>query len=222
MKTNDGLTGIDPSVTTTIPGEWIQDASTKRWWYRHKDGSYTKDGFEYINGKWYYFDAEGWMADNRWIQVKGAWYFAEPGGALAFNKWIQGEYFVGRLGYMQTNRLTPDGYFVGEDGKWDHREAWGLRLQKALKAAGYNPGTLDGVMGPNTLAACPTLRYDSQGEIVALLQEALKYGYLFPVDVVDGSFGKQTERAVILFQEFYGLTQDGVVGKNTWKEILRL
>lgn len=221
MSVNKNLVGIDPQENTTIPGKWIQDATTKRWWYRHNDGSYTKDEFEYINGKWYYFDAEGWMADNRWIQVNGAWYYAEAGGALAFDKWI-GDYYVNKLGYMEVNRLTPEGYFVGADGKWDHREAWGLRLQKALKAAGYNPGTLDGVMGANTLAACPTLRYGSQGEIVTLAQEALKYGYLFPMGETDGSFGKQTEEAVILFQEFYGLTQDGIVGKNTWKTILRV
>ncbi len=24
-----------------------------RWWYRHNNGTYTKNGWEYINGKWY-------------------------------------------------------------------------------------------------------------------------------------------------------------------------
>jgi len=35
-------------------------------------------------------------------------------------------------------------------------------------------------------------------------------------DFADGSFGRMTENAVILFQEAEGLGADGVVGMNTW------
>ena len=51
-------------------GVWIQGKtkyvqgwkkSGTRWWYCHKDGSYTKSGWEKINGKYYYFDASGYM-----------------------------------------------------------------------------------------------------------------------------------------------------------------
>ena len=37
---------------------------------------------------------------------------------------------------------------------------------------------------------------------------------------VDGDFGPNTEKAAKAFQNAKGLTQDGIVGKNTWTAIL--
>ena len=213
---------IDPSYTTTVPGQWIQDAGTKRWWYRHNDGTYIVNGFEYINGEWYCFDGAGWMLGAGWHQLGSSWYYMNASGAVARNQWIDGLYYVGNEGYMYADIFNPDGYYVDSNGKWDGRETWMLRLQKALKAEGYNPGTLDGILGPNTLAACPTLQYGSQGQVVALLQEILSYEYICPVGEIDGSFGTLTEYSVKDFQMIYGLTVDGIVGRNTWSKLLKL
>lgn len=57
---------------TRQPAQWIQ--SGNRWWYRHEDGGYTRNGFEMINGKTYYFDAAGWMVTG-WKQVGEDWYY---------------------------------------------------------------------------------------------------------------------------------------------------
>ena len=38
---------------------------------------------------------------------------------------------------------------------------------------------------------------------------------------VDGIFGEATRQAVIAFQKTYGLNPDGIVGRQTWNEILR-
>ena len=38
---------------------------------------------------------------------------------------------------------------------------------------------------------------------------------------VDGDFGTKTKAAVILLQKRLGLTQDGIVGKNTWAKALK-
>lgn len=54
----------------------------------------------------------------------------------------------------------------------------------------------------------------SEGEWVVALQEALNAaGYELDVD---GSFGDNTEAAVIAFQRENRLAADGVVGPNTW------
>ena len=60
------------------------------------------------------------------------------------------------------------------------------------------------------------LRKGSSGEEVVLLQQLLiKLGYNVGPDQADGDFGKNTEKAVIKFQEDHHLEADGEVGINT-------
>lgn len=64
----------------------------------------------------------------------------------------------------------------------------------------------------------PTLRQGDRGNFVKILQYLLnKFGY--NVDV-DGVFGAKTRDAVIVFQRNNKLTQDGIVGVNTWNRLL--
>lgn len=51
------------------------------------------------------------------------------------------------------------------------------------------------------------------GEVTAIQTKLSELGYL--QGKVDGIFGSQTKDAVIRFQRDYGLTADGIVGKNT-------
>ncbi len=69
--------------------------SGNRWWYRHADGGYTRNGWELINGSWYYFDNAGWMLSNQWI----------------------GNYYVGGSGAMLTDTWIGN-YYVDGSGKW--------------------------------------------------------------------------------------------------------
>lgn len=63
------------------PAKWIQE-SNGRWWYRHKDGSCTKNDWEQIEGKWYHFDSNGWMQTG-WIKLDGKWYYLKNSGEMA-------------------------------------------------------------------------------------------------------------------------------------------
>lgn len=57
-----------------------------------------------------------------------------------------------------------------------------------------------------------TLKKGMSGEEVKTLQRALGC-------VVDGSFGRLTESAVIGWQSLHGLVADGIVGKLTWRSL---
>ncbi len=66
----------------------------------------------------------------------------------------------------------------------------------------------------------PTLRLNSRGNFVKILQYLLNfYGANLEVD---GNFGGNTGREVIEFQRNNNLTQDGIVGRNTWNKLLNL
>ena len=65
----------------------------------------------------------------------------------------------------------------------------------------------------------PLLEYGSSGGSVEALQMLLNCnGY--SCGTVDGDFGPKTTAAVKQFQKANGLTQDGIVGVNTWSAIL--
>lgn len=61
-------------------GTWVQYSNGK-WKYRHSDGSYTLNDWEYIDGKWYYFDSSGWMVTG-WYKIGDYWYYFEPDGVM--------------------------------------------------------------------------------------------------------------------------------------------
>ena len=71
------------------------------------------------------------------------------------------------------------------------------------------------------------LRLGSTGPNVVVIQAALNriaqnYPAIPKIAVTDGIFGSRTEASVRAFQEIFGLTVDGVVGKATWYAIVRL
>lgn len=64
-----------------------------------------------------------------------------------------------------------------------------------------------------------TLQSGSKGNSVEALQILLN-GLGYNCGKVDGDFGSNTQKAVKNFQKANKLTQDGVVGANTWKALL--
>lgn len=98
-------------------------------------------------------------------------------------------------------------------------DEWVARLQQELNSQ-FNRGlTVDGLKGPNTLNACPTVKKGAKGNVTRLIQERLNsVGFSLGVD---GIFGTATYNAVKVFQRNRGLSQDGIVGKNTWNWLLK-
>ncbi|MET7365672.1 glycoside hydrolase domain-containing protein [Streptomyces sp. NPDC005566] len=116
--------------------------------------------------------------------------------------------------------------------------------QCLLKAAGFDPGTPDGIFGPDTTAAArnfqsgkgltadgvvgaktwtallsrgstPTIQNGSTGEAVTRLQRALTAALGRTVSI-DGIFGSGTAQAALDYQSSRGLGADGIVGPATW------
>ena len=110
--------------------------------------------------------------------------------------------------------LSTDGIFGGNT----------LIAVKQFQA--NNKLTQDGIVGRNTwnklLNISPqsvVLRRGSRESAVLFLQKLL-LSFLYPINDLDGIFGRNTENAVREFQSENGLSVDGVVGPNTWRVLL--
>jgi GH25 family lysozyme M1 (1,4-beta-N-acetylmuramidase) len=79
--------------------------------------------------------------------------------------------------------------------------------------------TADGIVGPNTWQALiVTVGQGDTGPAVKAVQDELTaHGAAL---TVDGEFGPATRNAVIAFQTGKGLTADGIVGPNTWQQLV--
>ncbi|WP_261067304.1 caspase family protein [Streptococcus mitis] len=110
-------------------GSWIKSGS--RWWYKHSDGSYTRNGWEKINETWYYFDSEGWMKTG-WIKEYGNWYYLDDSGAMKTGWcWISGSwYYLNTSGVMQTG-------WCWVSGSWYYLNTSGV-MQTGLQTIGGN------------------------------------------------------------------------------------
>ena len=108
---------ISPKAYSHSNGSWIQ--SNGRWWYKHSDGSYTRNGWEKISETWYYFDSEGWMKTG-WFNEHGNWYYLDDSGAMKTG-WclISGSwYYLNTSGVMKTGLQTIEGkqYYLADSG----------------------------------------------------------------------------------------------------------
>ena len=92
-------------------------------------------------------------------------------------------------------------------------------LQTELNKQFGSKLAVDGIFGTNTYNACINVRKGAEGNITYLIQ-AMLVCYSFDIDA-DGIFGNATENAVREFQKRNGLSQDGIVGKNTFNKLFK-
>ena len=87
-----------------VESRWLELG--RNWWYFNEDGRMHTGWFLYGN-RWYYLTpVEGSMAAG-WNLINGFWYYLNPTGQAERPE-----------GAMYSNEYTPDGYFVGTDGRW--------------------------------------------------------------------------------------------------------
>lgn len=94
--------------------------------------------------------------------------------------------------------------------------------REGIRDSSGNSLSEDGLIGNKTrscIKKLPLLRIGSQGNIVCFLQKALNItgAHLN----ADGFFGELTRQAVINFQGALKLDMDGIVGSNTWSNLIK-
>lgn len=118
-------------------GTWIQEPNGK-WWYKHTNGSYTRNDWEPIGDKYYYFDNEGYMVTG-WVSWEGKWYYCCSSGYMMIG-WIQDggkDYYLEMDGSMQTGWVPLDKWYYLDEtsGAWINNTGTKM-IQEALKHRG--------------------------------------------------------------------------------------
>lgn len=127
--------------------------------------------------------------------------------------------FKSRLAGAPVTNTDPTPTPTTATSKPSGYDDWVARLQTELNNQFKRGLKVDGLRGPKTLEACPTVKKGAKGNITKLIQERLNsVGFNLSTD---GIFGKGTEKAIKVFQKNRGLSQDGIVGKNTWSWLLK-
>ena len=106
------------SGTSTTNTGWIKVGS----YYRHYTNGKLDKGLTVISGYTYYFDNSGNMTTG-WKSVGGNYrYFDKSTGIMYFGGWAQIDnysYYFDASGINLRDAITPDGYYVDRQGRWD-------------------------------------------------------------------------------------------------------
>ena len=126
----------------TITSGWTTDETGKSK-YRKPDGTFVSGGWLKVDDEMYYMDENGYMLTDTitpdgiyvnskgektnyipgWHQDEKGWRYVQKNGYYAGAAWIQGEdgkwYYINIGTYMETDDVTPDGYYVDANGVWD-------------------------------------------------------------------------------------------------------
>ena len=120
------------------------------------------------------------------------------------------EHVVQAIQYL----LRARGYNVAADGIYGKKTANAVRdfqrRRKIVRSGKMNNATWE--------ALVVTIKPGSRGNAVRAAQMMLRHAdYDIPLD---GVFGRATKDAVVKFQRVRGKTRDGIIGLNTWCELV--
>ena len=127
----------------------------------------------------------------------------------------------GKIATIQTSLNEKYGLNISIDNIYGNetKKALVKGLQTELNKQFGSRLSVDGIFGTNTYNACINVRRGAGGNITWVIQSML-ICKLFNINA-DGIFGSATESAVREFQKRNGLSQDGIVGKNTFNKLFK-
>lgn len=126
----------------------------------------------------------------------------------AMQQYLNNKYF----NYISTKLgiIPCDGLY---SSKTNRALIYGLQVEQGSTSP-------DGIFGPSTMAAAPTLNVgNTKVNFTKLLQLAL-YVNDYKSVLFDGNYTTQMKSIVADFQRFSGLGADGIAGKQTWASLL--
>ena len=127
----------------------------------------------------------------------------------------------GNVARIQSTLNERYGLNIAVDNLYgiETRKALVKGLQIELNKQFGSKLAVDGIFGTNTYNACINVRRGAEGNITYLIQSMLVC-HSFNINA-DGIFGSATENAVREFQKRNELSQDGIVGKNTFNKLFK-
>ena len=179
------------------PDHWINNGG--KWWYRHQDGTYTKNDFEVIDNQTYYFDNDGYRITG-WKQVENDKYYFNASGIMATDQWINTYYYVDENGKMVKNKWLGIYYLdsngVWQPDRWIYNGRWWYRY-----GDGSYPVNKFDVINNNVYY------FDSNGYIVTGWQ------------VINGNWYYFNGSGAMLKSQWIGnyyVGKDGIMAKSQW------
>ena len=185
---------------------------------------------EYYRSRGYDFDITNSTAYDQSF-VKGRDYFENVGEIVSeiFNSYITRQGNVEPLfaGYCDGKEVLCDGLSQWGTVELANQGLTPYEILKYYYGDDINIVTNVPIDLPNSSAPTVPLRLGSGGDEVRTLQLRLNrisdnYPAIPKIALPDGVFSFDTEDAVKVFQETFGLTPDGIVGNATWYKVLFL
>lgn len=102
---------------------WRKD--DRGWWYHLSNGAYPISSWLKIKNNWYYMDGSGYMQTG-WLKYDGGWYYLDVNNGDMKVGWVKINnewYYLNPTngGRLDTNTITPDGYYVDVNGVYKPR-----------------------------------------------------------------------------------------------------
>lgn len=184
---------------------------------------------EFYRSRGYDFDITNSTAYDQFF-VNGRSYFDSVSRIVddLFNDYLRRPGFVEPLAAKFCNGTTVTCEGLSQWGSQNLAQQ-GYTSQQILQSYYGNVETVLNAPVRGIITSYPgtPLRRGSSGPNVVVLQVALNriaqnYPAIPKIPTADGIFGSRTEASVRAFQEIFGLSVDGIVGKETWYAIVRL
>jgi len=184
---------------------------------------------EFYRSRGYPFDITSSTAYDQYF-VNGRSYFSNVSRIVdeLFNDYLRRPGFVEPLAAKFCNGTTVTCEGLSQWGSQNLAQQ-GLNSTQILRNYYGNVEIVNNapVRGIQSSYPGSALRVGSSGPEVVVIQTELNriaqnYPAIPKIPEIDGIYGPRTEAAVRKFQEIFDLTVDGVVGRATWYELVRL